>query len=328
MTCCTANVSQSTDPTRTYHIRQDFIQEINRRFMALRGKIRRKVGYENDALHQMQDAPGGLIGNAADKERFEFSTRQDLFRKFDEWLQEQINTEVLEPVPNVGVQRLRHNPTQRVVESWTHWTKSFIHAAARLGWKSARGRLMQAKVKVGPQPESFFEIGVARRQLARAYARTYESLEGITSDMANQIREEVSQSIARGENPRKTARRLNNTVEKMTNTRAKTLARTEVLESNNEQALTRYEQAGVSGVAHGEWATSGLGNVCTFCRRLDDETFTIQEMRNTAVEFRGQVYRLQPPSHPNGVCTILPAVELNTDELKPLSERVPGTIVS
>lgn len=328
MTCCTANVSQSTDPTGTYQIRQDFIREIKRRFKALRGKIRTKIGYENDALHLMQDAPGGMIGNAADRERFEFSTRQDLVKKFSEWLQEQINNEVLEPVPNMAVQRIRANPTQEVVESWSHWTGSYIRAAAEVGWKSARGRLMQAGVKVGPPVEPFFKMGVPRRQLARAYARAYENLQGITSDMAQQIREDVTMGLAKGENPRKTAKRLNSTVEGITEQRAKTLARTETLESSNEQALTRYEEAGISGVAHGEWASSGLSNMCAFCRKIDGSAFTIEEMRSTAVQFRGQVYRLQPPSHPNGVCTILPELEMNEGGLDPLSERVPGTVVS
>jgi len=79
------------------------------------------------------------------------------------------------------------------------------------------------------------------------------------------------------------------------------------------------------GLRHGDWQATPDNRTCAFCRRLSGATLSFDEMQNTRVRFRGQVYRLQPPSHSNGRCAILPSLGVDSDELPPLEERVPGT---
>jgi SPP1 gp7 family putative phage head morphogenesis protein len=166
------------------------------------------------------------------------------------------------------------------------------------------------------------------KTLRDLYERTYQNLRGITDDMADIIRTELTEGFAAGENPRKIADRLTDKVSNLQKTRAETLARTEVINAHSEATLDEYENAGVDVVGHGDWQATQDTRTCPFCRRISGERFTLDELRgDTAVEFRGQVYRLSPPSHPNGRCAILPAVGFDGD-LPPLSERVPGEIVS
>jgi hypothetical protein len=75
-----------------------------------------------------------------------------------------------------------------------------------------------------------------------------------------------------------------------------------------------------------EFRDAGDTRVCPFCRRLNGVEMTIDEMLGTHVLWRGQIYRLAPPAHPDGRCTPLPSVGASPPT-EPLADRVPGTIV-
>jgi len=303
--------AMSGDPTNTAQLRRSFVKEVRRRFGTVRGNIRELVGYERDAFGLRQDA---ALADASDVEQF--ASRPTKVRKFAQWLREQFRDNVLEPV------------SRREVKNGEHWTASYIRAAANRGWKNGAGRLQSEGVAVATDGvEDVFNAPIARRQLRKLYTRAYENLQSVTREAAPQVRDILTKGLAEGKNPRELARVLTKEVRTIQHTRAETLARSEIIHSHAEETLTRYEQAGETVVGHGEWATSGLQNVCPFCRRLGGESFTVEEMRNTLVEFRGQIYRLAPPSHPNGVCTILPNVGAGPITT-PLRERVPGRLVS
>jgi hypothetical protein len=63
--------------------------------------------------------------------------------------------------------------------------------------------------------------------------------------------------------------------------------------------------------------------VCEICQALDGRIFTLDEMRNGAFEIGGFTYRLKPPAHPQGRCTILPTVGFDRSELASFQERLP-----
>jgi SPP1 gp7 family putative phage head morphogenesis protein len=303
--------AMSGDPTNTAQIRRSLLKEVRRRFETVRGNIRELVGYDRDAFGLRQDA---MLVDAEDVEQF--ATRSTKVRKFTQWLREQLRDNVLEPV------------SRREVKNGEHWTATYIRAAANRGWKNGAGRLQAQGLGVASDGVAdVMNVPVARRQLRQLYTRAYEELESITAEAAPQVRDTLTKGLAEGKNPKELARVLTKEVRGIQRHRAETLARSEIIHSHTQETLTRYEQAGETVVGHGEWATSGLKNVCPFCRRLGGESFTIDEMRDTLVEFRGKVYRLAPPSHPNGVCTVLPNV--GADPITtPLRERVPGTVVS
>lgn len=317
MSCCTPVRANTRDPTNTRGLQKDLLEDIQRRFQRLKTAIRQKVGYQNDALHLMQDAPGSLLA-ANEKDRFEFVTRDDLITTFIRWLKTQIDDEILEPA------------TEQAVRDGQHWLAPYIKAAAERGYQNATGRLMQAGVSVESRDlEVVFNLPVHRRQLQDLYTRAYANLKSITDDMADEIRDELTQGLADGDNPREMARRLTNRIETLRRTRAEVLARSEIIHSHTSETLTRYGEApGEVGVNHAGWLAADDTRTCPFCRRLDGVTLTLREAREGAVEWRGQVYRLAPPSHPAGRCSLTPAVGVDLGSLPPLAERVPGTVLS
>ncbi len=137
--------------------------------------------------------------------------------------------------------------------------------------------------------------------------RALEDLKGITETMSTQIRRELVDGMIQGLSPRQVARNINNRVDKIGRTRARTLARTETIRAHAEGALDGMEQLGVEevGVAV-EWETStgtskpqltekGFPSPCPLCAPLDGAVFTIKEARGLI------------PRHPNCKCSPIPA---------------------
>jgi SPP1 gp7 family putative phage head morphogenesis protein len=306
MACAqTANATASGDPTNTRQFREAFIDELRRRLERMRDLVRRTVGTENDAL--------SLSANADPAEAFEFDSDAGRIEQFYRWFRQAIRDEVLEPVTRP--------------EDGAHWTAEFVRRAYLIGWNQATGRLFQQGASIdNPDDEDVLNLPIPQAQLRQLYTRTFENLEGITTDAADRLREELTVGLDRGENPRKIARRLTGELDSITRTRTDVLARTEIINSHSTAALDRYEDAGVDVVSHGEWTTAGDDRVCPICEALEGRAFTIAEMRDTSFEMEGVSFavRLRPPAHPNGRCTILPAVGADPPAT-PLQDRLPDS---
>jgi len=245
---------------------------------------------------------------------FRFTTTRAKVGAFVRWLRRQYNKQVLEPLGRPKV------------HDGEHYTATYIRRAYDRGWRMARGRLRTKGVAVGKAVDPF-NIGISKRQLRRLYTRTYENLASIRDDMAPIVRDTLTEGIAEGRNPRRLADKLTREIRGIQHSQAEVLARTEVVHSHVEASLDRYERAGVDTVSHTEWLAADDTRTCPFCRRLDGVHLTLSEMRGTAVEWRGQVYRLAPPAHPNGRCSPAPMVGADPPQ-KRLSKRVPGTIIT
>lgn len=307
------NATLGGDPTNTLQLREDFITALQRRFFRLRAQVRSKIGYENDAAHLMESAPGSvLIGNDADDEdrdRFEFTTRDDLLTKFERWLRDQINAGVLEPV------RLDD------VQNGSHWTASYIRSGYEQGWQQSTGLLLQLGASVRPLDENrnVLQLPTPRRQLQDLYRRAFENLRNITDDMATVLREELAQALVEGVNPREAARRLTDELEDIEATRARVLARTEIINSHATASLDRYEAAGTDGVAvSGEFTTAGDRRVCPLCEAIEGQVFGIDEMRTATFQFEASddqpsslsgSWPVRPPVHPQCRCAVLPVIQ-------------------
>lgn len=289
-------------------VEEQFLREMRRRWRRVRGLIRKTVGYDNDALD--------LRANAEEREAFDFPTDRGKVEQFARWLREALRDEVLEPTPRGDVREGRH------------WMAAYISSAVVRGVNQSTGLLYQQGVNVENIPdEDIVNRPIFERTLRDLHQRTYENLESVTEETAPQVRDTLTTGLAEGWNPRKMARELTSEVSDIQATRAETLARTETINAHSEATLRNYERAGVDVVSHGEWQMTLDDDTCAFCRRLSGAELTLEEMSTGAVEFRGQVYRLSPPSHPNGRCAILPSVG-GEPPTSPLSERVPGTVLS
>jgi len=312
------------DPAK--NLREDFLREIRRRFRRLRGQVRRWAGYEDDIFGLGQDAQAAT--SAADlpddaPQVFRFQTDRAKIAAFLAWWQDRLDADFLEPMP------------QRRVRNGEHWTGALLRAAYAQAWLQARSRLRTESVSVGSLPggeggdviEGLLDMPAPSRALETLYTRTYENLQSIGADAAEPVRDTLVEGMENGWNPRKTADKLTKEVRTLQHTRAETLARSETQHAYSVATLDRYERAGVGVVSHGEWLDTNDARVCTFCRRLSGAELTLAEMRDGLVEFRGQVYRLTPPSHANGRCSIAPSVD-SEPPTSPLSERVPGTVLA
>jgi hypothetical protein len=95
--------------------------------------------------------------------------------------------------------------------------------------------------------------------------------------------------------------------EKLERARAKMIARTETLRTNNEAQAQLWDQATDEGLLTGEeyveWIASGLdGKMCKICGPLDGERIKLSEYR-AGRRFAG-LYRVPQDTHPNCMCTI------------------------
>lgn len=303
-------VTKGRDASNTHRIQVEFAKDLLRRLERIRGLIRQTVGYDNDALQ--------LSGNQDESEPvqvFDFPTDKGQIRAFIRQLKEWLQNEIVE----------LNDPIR--VQNGEHWTAEYLENAYVSSVQTAQGRLMSEGVSLtADNREELLNRPVAVQQLQQIYTRAYDNLTDITSDMADTIRDELTEAVREGENPRKVAGRINQEIQKIGRTRAVALARSEIMNSHSEATLNTYERAGADVVTHTSRLTAQDPRVCPFCRALEDIPFTLQEFQSVAVRWGSQIMRVGIPAHVNGRCSPVPEVGLNGDELGTLDERIPDTI--
>lgn len=210
----------------------------------------------------------------------------------------------------------------------------FIRRGYAQGVRSANSDLMDVDgVPVpdgGPDVEDTINRPFHRTELNVLYERAYEQLEDVSDDMARGIRQELINGFREGENPTKIARSINDRVDAIGKHRSTLIARTEVMNAHTEGFISRTREMQETtdttlGIRHVGRLTAMDEDVCTPCRLLADEVFTLDEFQSTRFQYGGQLYTVRPPSHVQGRCA--PTVEGGIGELPPLEERVPGTLV-
>lgn len=302
-------------PTRTKTIQDDWSAEFYKRWRRVKGLIRETI-VENDALglaggstspteaaalevnaddldwwaDYVADRRRGAV-NASAAEEFDFPTDDEgaAIDAFLDWLRGAVDDEVLE----VGRRGSSGEPITR-----SNWMNVFVRRAYGRGLKFANGRLREAGLDVpGIDPSEAFSRPIHAQTLSRLYTRTFRELDGITEAVGQQISRRLTEGFAKGWNPRKTARELNDRVDAIGLTRSRTLARTETINAHADATLNRYEDEGVDDVAgKAEFDTAGDSDVCSLCRPLEGEVMSIAEARGLI------------PIHPNCRCAWLPVV--------------------
>jgi hypothetical protein len=303
------------DPRGTSQIVEEAIRELQRRFREFRGVLRTTVGYENDALR--------LTINQEAEEKEEFGATEAgsflLLGEFIRWVKEQLN----------AVLGLLLSPVE--VQQGVHWLSGFLDNAVIQGVNQSTGLLFQSGIDIENIPnEDILDRTEFRNVLFGQSGRYYKSFNDFTNlrgDIVQTIRRETQRGIDQNWTPRKLADTLTKEVRTLERQRASTIVRTQMAAAHTDAALQNYERAGVGTVGHVGRVTAGDTSVCAFCRRIRDEAFTIPEFTNTVVQWRGKVYRVGIPSHPNGRCIVVPRPDVDVNELAPLSERVPGRII-
>lgn len=264
-----------TDPSRTSTLRRRYAQKLRGRFGELNTAIRTGI-IERDVF-----GLGGELLQAApidDVPPFRFETDGRKHEEFMSWLRRQLERGVLRVIArNENV---------------------YIQDAYRSGLQHAERELRKAGHPIGEQDiETTFNLPVHQESVALLYTRNYEALDGITQEVAKQISRTLSEGFVEGKNPRTIARELSDRVDSIGKTRSTVLARTEVINTHATSTLERYEQAGVDEVSgKAELRTAGDRRVCSICRSLNGNTYTIAEAKGLI------------PVHPQCRCVWLPVV--------------------
>lgn len=286
-------------PTRTKTIQRDYAAEMYKRFRRVKGLVRQTVE-RNDAFGLRGDDAGAGDGGPTAFARLDSTPTSDYTfpttgEKVDAFLDDLArweDDEILEVRRRVG---------GRVAEREA-WQDIYVRRSYAKGaeWADARMREQGIAVPQGATPETLFNAPVHADALGVLRTRNFRELEGITDAVDQEVSRVLSRGFAEGWNPRKMASAINDRVEKVGLTRARTLARTEVINAHSTATLNRYEEvlgpdAEVTGQA--EFSTAGDNDVCTICLGLEGETFTLDEARGII------------PVHPNCRCAWLPVVD-------------------
>lgn len=259
--------------------------------------MRRRFGAVKSAVISLvvdQDAFGlagpSILKLNEDKQQYRFLTDADKVAEFRKWLKEQMDGKIL-----TGDGRKGEKP----------WTNEYIGSAYKQG--VMRAFMDARKEKLASMSGAHIEGGKAEflrssfggpeatSKIELIYTRAFNSLKGVTDTMANDMSRILASGLADGKSPRDIARTMAKSIDGITNKRALTIARTEIIHAHAEGQLDSFEKLGVStlGVAV-EWSTAGDDKVCPRCAPMNGKTFTVQQAR-------GQI-----PLHPNCRCAWIP----------------------
>ncbi|MFC5970082.1 hypothetical protein ACFPYI_01940 [Halomarina salina] len=289
-------------PTRTKTLRGEYRVRVAKPFRRLKGAVRTTV-IDNDALRIGSDvdalvaaAAGGraadtssggtaTITAAADDIQpasgFTFDTDAEAQDEFIIWLERQANRGILEVTSR---QRVRNGE---------HFTARYVRSAYSRGVQYADARLHEEGVETPEASlQATFNQPVHAATLEQLYTRSYDELATVSSDMQTAVRRELGTGLSQGWNPRKTARNLNDRIDKIGITDAERLARTETLHSHNSAAGRRYGEMGVEKV------NVLTHTPCSICTALEAQNPWPVEATPIVPD----------QSHPNCVCTIAPVV--------------------
>ena len=266
------NAGGSKDPTGTTTLRREYAGKASKRYRRVKGQVRRVVE-EADAL--------GFSSNVADRYNFPRNDAEKL-EEFNAWLGQALDDEVLER-PN----------SQR-------WTDKYVRSSYESGVRHADRELRKQGVEVADSElRDVFNMPVHQRQLQAMYVRQFQALEGINRAVDREVSRVLTEALSEGVNPRVAASRINDRVDSIGITRARTMARTEIVRNHNEAALSRYEQhLGSDGrvTVRVEWATATDSRVCPECASMGGTEYKLKEVRNML------------PAHPRCRCTYIPVV--------------------
>ena len=293
-------------PTQTQEAQKQFAQRLRGVLARINARIREFVG-EKDLFNLQTEA----LEVDDPEEVFDFPTSQAKITGFLQWLREQLDTEFLEVV---GPDR-----NQFILKAYFAGLRNVHRQLGDLGVSFRR-----------PDVDELVGAPIHRSALQELYTRTYENLVSVRDDVAQAVRDELVEGFRDGKGPREIARNLTDRVDSIGKHRSTMIARSEVMNAHSESTLNRVDELNKQAdneisVGHGEWdADMDSPRTCAFCRAINSTRLRVSEMRGTTVQFRGDVYRLKPPAHPNGRCNIRIMVGGTIEE--PLADRLPEEV--
>jgi SPP1 gp7 family putative phage head morphogenesis protein len=272
------------DPTRTIGLRRRYSAEMYKRFMAIKKAVRKKIIEEN--YLGWESSRQNIIRLAG----YEYTNVDSKINGFMRWLNNQEDIEIFDTINTpIGTEP---------------WQNVYVRHSYQAGMEHARQDLIASGADI-PSFQSglsgisaTFNTPFHAERVAALYTRNYTDLRGVTNAMDAQMSRVLADGMAKGENPITIARNLNDRVSKIGITRAKLIARTEVVRAHNIGALAEYQSAeGIIGESiYVQWWTA-----------LDER------VRSSHAARHGRVYTRELANgligEPNCRCSLLPWIE-------------------
>lgn len=296
--CCNDSLpilgAKRLDPTGTLSLRGKFEQRLVGKFNRLKTLVNQSI-VQNDAFglkaQRVGDSlPQSIImdAEALPVRAFSFERPAEKADRFMSWLTQ---------AQNDGILEIQQGATMSSAAR-SSWMNTYIDSAYSKGVRDAAAKMSKGGASIAESwvEQSFFRPIHADR-LGLIYTRAYSDLDGITKTMDQQISRILTQGIGEGRGPLDIARQINERIDKIGITRARVLARTEIVSAHAEASLNAYEEAKIEGVeVEAEFTTAGDNAVCPECDALAGKVFTIAESR-------GMI-----PVHPSCRCSFSPIV--------------------
>lgn len=337
------NVSK-IDPTRTLGMRRAFAKKVADAFSQLRGQIVKYVGDEDyfgltpvansfvsNAL--MTEPPSDGMNAEADRRMdravwgthssqevvtnapYAFGTDPQRLQAFQDWLK---------------IQLAKYIVGKSQQQLWDEYIKQGFQKGAGRSFDDVRqAALKQRRPDLFTKDEqqsvqdfyegskseflrSSFALPASQERVELLASRTFDELENVTADMANKMSRVLTDAMVQGQSPGDAASAMVDEVD-ISEQRANTIARTELIRAHAEGQLTSLEAMGMDKVGvQVEWsvagppfcsdleglpakARKGLTCVCELCEDLEGVVLDIDEARGML------------PRHPNCRCAFLPA---------------------
>ncbi len=249
------NTMFKIDPTRTLTLRNRYASQMYNRFRKLKGDIRTSI-VTNDVFALRQPTVNEPLG----RRQFEFVRDPERVVLFLDWLQKQVDNNILEVYYG-------NQLGSSIEEAWMNtYIRTDYEKDHETGQQELRGAGYEIPVTASVTASMQMPFHIDRVGLL--YTRNFTGLKGITDEMSKQIAEILAEGMATGEGPLELAKRINNRVDKIGLTRAKTLARTEIIRAHHQAMVQEFRNWGVVGVrVLAEWVTAGDGRVCPLCKK-------------------------------------------------------------
>lgn len=286
------------DPTRTTMLRKAYMKGAVDRFKKVRHDIKVSV-LDNDVFGIAEPTPFKTL-TPLPRKAFEFSTDAQKIDQFMAWLQGQVDKDILEVVSRDGLKIIDRK----------EWQNAYIDSSYKKGMQRAHDELIKTGVIPEDQfpPPQYFNVDAAFNRpihigrVQALYTRNFNELRGITQAMDQQISRTLAQGLADGRGPASLARDLVDRVDKIGITRARMLARTEVIRAHHVGLINSYREARIEGViVKAEWSVAGF-DVCPICEGFEGQVFKLDVIE-------GMI-----PAHPNCRCTAIPWIKGVTDK--------------
>jgi len=284
------------DPTRTAMIRRRFTSELRLRYRKLAASLRDFI-VGKDALALSEHTT--LLTLAAERE-FQFRTDAGKLEAFNDWFKQQLDANII----SVGPGGRSDKP----------WTADFVESSYKKGQLNAylaskEGQLFEQAGVGDLSQEQFlrqaFNAPETVSKVKLLSTRTLEDLKGVNAQMAQRMNRILSQGLIDGSGPEKIARQMTKEIKKLSESRALTIARTEIINAHSEGQLDSFEELGVDELGvQAEWSTAQDDRVCPECEANEGKVFSVDDARGLI------------PLHPNCRCAWVPYIPPAKEEKK------------